>query len=161
ILEEDETNNSCSNSVVVKTADLTVAKTNDVGGTTNFPTGWTWTLKVSNPGDGAAVFNSGDVILQDDLPLGVTYGSFSVGSFNQITNSANIACTLATTSISSTVSCKAGGGSVTIASGGGSFTVSFTATPKNRGTFANPTAGGVCAVDPNNVLSESDETNNS
>jgi len=42
----------------------------------------------------------------------------------------------------------------------GSFVVQFTATPSIPGTFANPSGGGVCAADPDGVITESDERNN-
>src|SRR5262249_43701300 len=91
VAEEDETNNSCSDSVVVTKPDLTVTKTNDVNGVTTWPsTGWTWTLKVSNPSLGPVTFSAGQVILQDDLPLGATYTGQAPGSFINITNSANL-----------------------------------------------------------------------
>jgi hypothetical protein len=41
-----------------------------------------------------------------------------------------------------------------------SFTVSIPVQNANAGTYVNPAASGVCAADPDNLVDESDETNN-
>ena len=161
ITEEDETNNTCSNSVVVTGPDLTVTKTNNVSGSTNYPAGWTWTVKVLNLSATAASFPSGAVIVQDDLPPGITYTAQAPGNFTNVTGSANIQCTLDTTANGSTIVCKANGGTVTIGAATGSFTIPVLAAPNAAGSYANPRSGGVCAVDPNNDVTEDNEANNS
>jgi hypothetical protein len=42
----------------------------------------------------------------------------------------------------------------------GSFDVVFSTTPNAAGVLNNPASGGICRVDPNNNVAESDETNN-
>jgi hypothetical protein len=161
VAESNEGNNTCADSVAVTAAgslpDLRVSKTNNVGGATSIGVPWTWTLAISNAGGGPATFGLGQTILSDSLPAsGVSYGTPTIGGFANLTGSANVTCAIA----DSDLTCRASGGSVTLGATTGAFTVSVTATPTTAGTFANPRARGVCAVDPNAVIVESNDGNN-
>ncbi len=159
-LELDETNNSCSDSVVATTGqtgpDLTVAKTNDVGGALELAEGsFDWSIQVSNGGDTEATWSSGQTLLSDTLPnVNMTYSNTMISAMSGVTGTVD--CSI----LSSNLTCLANG-SVTVAAGGGSFTVQTTATPSAVGTFDNPRAGGSCSVDPNDNIVEDDEGNNS
>ncbi len=79
---------------------------------------------------------------------------------SNITGSANISCSI----VSNDLTCVASGGSVTFDSniGASSFDVVFSATAQAVGTYQNPrTGGGIAQIDPNNLIAESNETNNS
>lgn len=161
-LETDETNNTCSDSVSVTTGvtdpDLTVAKNNDVMGSTELAAGaFIWSLQVSNGGDTDATFQDGERILLDHLPnVDIGYGTPMISNVTDVTGDANIACTI----VGSNLTCSASGGAVTIGGQTGTFTVSFTATPNAIGSFANPRLGGVCQVDPDALIAEGNEGNN-
>ena len=137
-------------------ADLTAVKTNNVSGATTLGNSWTWDIKVSNNGDSAASFASGQTILTDSLPNnGVTYGSALASGFAGVTNPGAIICNI----IANNLNCVANGGTVTLATTS-SFHVSFLVTPAVIAQFGNPRTGGSCAVDPGNVVLESNENNN-
>jgi uncharacterized repeat protein (TIGR01451 family) len=97
-----------------------------------------WTLTVANSGNTAATFTSGQTILSDPLPAGPTYAVPTVGSFVNITNSANISCSIS----SGTLTCIANSASATIGTAG-SFVVSLTVTPASASSLAN-----TATVDP-------------
>lgn len=157
--QSSQTNNTCNSDTVTVTApDLTVSKSDNVGGSTAPGTSWTWTLKVSNANGtyaSAAMFASpSDTILTDNLPSGLTYGSPMQPPSGRSGITGTIDC-----SISSDILNCAPSSSVGIAPGG-YFTVTFTATPpaSATGTFTNP--NGTCSVDPGNAVTESNESNN-
>ena len=160
--ESNESNNDCSDTVVVGTGavgpDLTVTKNNSVSGSTELANGvFDWTLTVANGGDSDATFSSGQTILSDSLPnSSIAYGSPSVGSFTGISGSGTVNCTI----VSSNLNCVASGGTVVLADVTGGFQVTVPATPTAAASFANPRAGGSCQVDPGGVISEGDESNN-
>jgi uncharacterized repeat protein (TIGR01451 family) len=131
--------------------DLTTAKTNDTGGIGAVSIPFAWTIAITNSGTATATFASTEVILRDNLPIGATYGMPSA------TNLSNVSGTISCTIISSTLTCTANG-AVTINSGG-SFDVVFAVTPTATGNLINP-SGGVCAVDPDDVINEGDNSNN-
>jgi CARDB len=136
-------------------ADLTATKTDDAGGQSTFPNFWTWKIHVANAGGSSISFTSGQIILNDNLPNShITYGSASVSGASGVSGTVNCAI-----NGSDDLTCTASG-AVTISSGG-FFDVSFSATPTTTGTYSNPRAAGVCAVDPNNSVAESNESNNS
>ena len=159
VAESNEGNNACSDSVLVSTGatgpDLTVEKNNDVSGSTETGAGaFTWSLAVTNGGDSAASFTTGQTILRDNLPSSdMSYGTPTITGQSGI--SGTITCSVA----SSNLTCAASG-SVTINAGGG-FTANVDATPLGLGTFTNPRSAGVCAVDPDAGVTEGDENNNS
>ncbi|MEO1369561.1 MAG: hypothetical protein AAFX50_20465, partial [Acidobacteriota bacterium] len=161
-LELSEANNACSNTVVVTTGatgpDLTVAKSNDVGGTTELAAGaFTWSLQVTNGGDQDATFSDGQTVLTDELPTsGLGYAAPAVGDVLDVTGSEFISCGIS----GDILTCTADGGAVTLASTTGAFVVSFDATPSAIGVYANPRQDGTCAVDPAGVVTEGDEGNN-
>ena len=156
VSEPNENNPNCTDTVIVGPAapDLTVTKNDSVNGSTTTGTPWTWTVTVANGGTASASFSDTNVILTDNLPnANITYGSVSPPSGTGISGTIN--CSI---DVSDNLSCTASG-PVSIAAGG-SFTVFFTATPSANGTFANPRTSGICEVDPNNVVAESNENNN-
>lgn len=140
----------------VSAPDLTVSSANNVSGATTLGHPWTWTLHVANaPGTNVATFNTGQTILSDDLDTAptLTYGAPVVTNLTSVTGP--VACTISFHKLA----CTAGGGPVQLW-GGGSFDVTFTVTPSYTGSFLNPRLFGSCSVDPNNVVAESNETNN-
>ncbi len=157
VLESDETNNSASNSVTIQAPDLQLSKSNN-GSPVSLGSNWEWKLGVSNTGTAAATFAAGEVILQDDLPISnVLYTASSVSEVTNVTNSGNINVSI---NGSGLLTCTASGADVTLGATTGAFSIKFTATPSAVGTFANPISSGDCEVDPNDVILESDETNN-
>jgi len=158
VVESNDGNNDCSDSVVVTAPDLTATKTNTVGGGTTLGNTWDWRVDVANIGNGSATFASGQVILKDDLPdTNVSYSAAVVSNQVGISGAGTIGCSITTF----TLTCTASGGTVTMAATTGSFRVTTTATPTAIGTFDNPRAAGVCAADPNLSVFESNEANNS
>lgn len=155
IRESSETNNTATDTVTVVALapDLTLSASNNVSSATVLPTGWTWTLHVANGGTAAASFSSGQTILLDNLPgSGLTYGTPSIANSTGITGT--VSCGISSNDLTCTAS-----GAVSMATSA-SFDVQFTATPSAAGTFANPRSGGTAKVDPNSVVSELSETNN-
>jgi hypothetical protein len=127
----------------VQDPNLTAAASDDVGGSVTLGGHWTWKVHVANTGGSSATFASGQSILQDQLPsANIGYGTATVSAISGLTGA--VVCQIA----AGQLSCTAGGAPVSIAPGGG-FNVSFTAVPTAPGTYANPRAGGQCAVDPN------------
>ncbi len=141
--------------VTVQCPDLAITKTNNVSGAIVLGNNWTWTIHVANSGLAPASFSAGNTIALDNLPnANVTYGSPALANVSgvvgtlvpAIDGSANLSVTAS--------------GTVTL-NVGGSFDVQFSATPTLTGTFGNPRNGGVCVVDPNSNVLESNEGNNS
>jgi uncharacterized repeat protein (TIGR01451 family) len=91
-------------------ADLTVAKTNNAGGTLELSTPFTWTLAVSNTGVANANFSDGQIILTDTLPVSATYGAVTVQNVNDVFIAGNLSCSLN----SNDLTCEASGGDVSI-----------------------------------------------
>ena len=140
--------------LTVGSSDLAAVKSNDVGGSTILPAGWTWTIHVANGGAGSAAFADGETILTDNLPdSGLSYGLPAVSGASGLTGTVN--CSI---DGSKNLTCTASG-PVQLAAGG-SFDVVFTADPSSTGTYANPRPGGSCAVDPEGAIAETDEGNN-
>jgi CSLREA domain-containing protein len=135
------------------TPDLQVGKTNDTGGQVAVGSPFHWTLTISNTGLLNASFEAGQVILRDNLPEGPSYGMPAVDNLVDITNSANISCSIT----QNTLTCEALAGGVIIGSVTGSFEVSFSVTSDIPGTLVNPT--GTCQVDPDKHVDEGDEDN--
>jgi CSLREA domain-containing protein len=132
--------------------DLQVTKANDTGGETTVGTPFHWTLTISNAGLTDAVFNTGQEILVGDLPSGPAYGAPTVADLVSITDGANIDCSIAGNSLT----CEAKGGGVTVGTAG-SFAVGFSVTSGEAGALSNP--AGLCQVDPDGNVTESDENN--
>jgi len=157
VLESDDTDNDCSDTVTVVAPNLIVTKSNDTGGAGIVGTTFNWAAAISNTDQGDAVFAAGETIFKDDLPVGPVYGVPAAGNFNGITNSANINCAI---DASSTLTCTANGADVMIGANTGKFEVAFSVTPQSTDTLANPRVGGVCKVDPDGAVLESDDTDN-
>lgn len=137
--------------------DLTVSKANHVGNVALFGSSWNWTITMTNGGDADATFTDTQAILSDSLPdSNISYGTVSVTNVISVTNSANVTCAI---DGSANLGCTASGATVTIGAGG-SFDVQFSATPSAIGTFINPRTAGICQVDPNSMVTESNEDNN-
>ena len=151
---------SFSEWAIAEAADLTLSKANNVSGSAVVGQSWNWTLTATNTGS-PATFTAGQTIILDNLPnSNITYGTPTVQNVSNITGSANISCSI----VSNDLTCTASGGSVTFDSniGASSFEVVFSATAQAVGSFQNPrTGGGIAQIDPNNVIAESNETNNS
>jgi LPXTG-site transpeptidase (sortase) family protein len=131
------------------TADLVISKTNSTAGAGLVGAAFTWTLTVSNNGTASAVFTNSQRILSDPLPSGATYGAPSA-TVTGITG--NVTCSVSG-GPPGTLYCDSNGGT-TIAAGQ-SFTVTISVTPTATGSLAN-----TATVDPNTLIAESDETNN-
>jgi hypothetical protein len=153
VIESNETNNQCADTVQVVAADLTAATSDNVGGATPLGNAWVWTTTVSNIGSAPATFASGQPILSDDLPADVTYDAPSAADQNGSTGT--VSCAIS----SGTLTCSASGGSVTIPAAG-DIAVTTTAHPGATGTFSNPAGAGACTADPADHVLESNEANN-
>ncbi|HZI61741.1 MAG TPA: Ig-like domain-containing protein, partial [Pyrinomonadaceae bacterium] len=151
---------SFSEWAIAEAADLTLSKANNVSGSAVVGQSWNWTLTATNTGS-PATFTAGQTIISDNLPnSNITYGTPTVQNATNITSSANISCAI----VGNDLTCSASGGSVTFDShiGASNFVVVFSATPQGAGSYQNPrTGGGIAQIDPNNVIAESNETNNS
>lgn len=142
---------------VTLTTDLAVTAVNNVDGHALPGQPWTWTIRVTNTGDAAAAFTAGQILLLDNLPPShLTYGAPTLVSSTDITNTANLDCTLA----SHNLSCAATSSTVTLAARTGAFVVQLSAVADLVGDYNNPAPGGQCRVDPDNVLHEGNEGNN-
>jgi hypothetical protein len=135
-------------------SELGVSKENDTGGYGTVGTPFHWTLAVSNTGLVSATFDSGEVILEDDLPSGPAYGTPMVGSLVDVVGDDNIDCSL----VDNSLTCAAAGGDVTLGAVTGRFEVTFSVTPSAEVTLVNP--AGICQVDPGRTVTEGDESNN-
>jgi len=161
IIEADEADNTGSDTVSVTAPGLTATKTNDAGGTLLLGGSFSWTIQVSSAtggSTGTATFASGEVVLRDNLPTGPSYGSVTItDGATAPGGSGSLNCSIA----SDTLTCSASGGSVTLPPSA-SFSASFSVTPTSAGDLTNPSSGvgDVCQVDPDGLISESDESNN-
>jgi hypothetical protein len=151
---------SFSEWAIAESSDLTLSKANNVSGSAVVGQPWNWTLTATNTG-APATFTAGQTIISDNLPnSNINYGTPTVQNVSNVTGSANILCSI----VSNDLTCVANGGSVTFDSniGASKFDVVFSATAQAAGTYQNPrTGGGTAQVDPNNVVVESNEGNNS
>ena len=143
-----------SDIVVIKMADpqlpdLTLSKANDTTGEGTVGETFDWEIEVTNSGEGDAIFGGSGVILKDNLPnSGTTYGEPTV------TGLAGVDCAITGTTLTCTTD-----DAITLALGTG-FKVSFEVTPSTAGDLVNPSSGGICKVDPDNKVAESEENNN-
>ena len=135
--------------------DLEVSKTNDVGGAVAANTPFRWMLTLRNTGGDTAAFAANTVILQDDLPSANASYAASASVENATGLSGPVSCTVS----AYTLTCRANGGAVTLAAAG-QFTVAIPVTTSGIPILVNPRSGGACRVDPNNVISELLENNN-
>ncbi|MBN1122877.1 MAG: DUF11 domain-containing protein, partial [Anaerolineae bacterium] len=126
-------------------SDLTVTKSNSVGGNT-----WDWTLSINNNGSADMTFNASEVILVDELPAGPTYPAAAAVTLTGATGT--MTCPIAAGVLTCTAATP-----VTIGYSG-SIEVEIGGITADAGQYANST--GVCTVDPNDVVDEDDETNN-
>ncbi len=144
--------------ISLSTPDLTAVKTNDVNGATTLGSTWTWSLSLSNIGNGDAVFTDGQTLLLDSLPSGgLNYGDPTIMSTTGITNADHLQVFI---DGNDDLVVSAAGADVTVGAGDGTIAVGFSVTPTTTGTFDNPRAGGTCRADPNNEIVESIEANN-
>jgi uncharacterized repeat protein (TIGR01451 family) len=158
VSETDESNNGCnSDSVFVTAPELQINLADDVGQNIDQGGSWNWTLSVTNTGSAPAVFPAGTVLLQDDLDAsgGLTYGTPTVKNAQDITGT--IACSI---DVSDTLTCKASGGPVSIGDTSGAFDVNLPVTGTQTGGYLSPRDTGICRVDPNTAIVETDPTNN-
>ncbi|MCH8875205.1 MAG: DUF11 domain-containing protein [Chloroflexi bacterium] len=146
------TSNEDSETVLINLPDMQVSKANDTSGSTAVGVAYNWTITISNPGPLAATFADTERIVRDPLPSGATYGAPSVGSITNVTNSGNISCSIDGSNV---LTCDASGATVTIGATSGSFAVTVSVTPTAAGDLAN-----TATVDPDDVINEGDETNN-
>ncbi len=148
-----------ANLVVTTKPELSVTKTNNVSSSIVLGGNFTWTLTGSNAaGAGTATFTSGQKILVDDLPTSPTYGTVTVTPSGTITGTGTLDCSIT----GGTLTCTANGGTV-ILPAGATFTASFSVIPSAGGSLANPASGvgKVCQIDPDTLIAESNEANNS
>jgi len=138
--------------------DLQAAKTNNTSGAGTVGAAFNWTLTVSNANTavGSSVFADGQIILEDTLPTGPTYGAPTVDTSGGATGT--IDCYIAVSGSGQTLYCEADG-NVTIAAGD-SFDVQVSVTPQSAVDLDNPRTGGDCQVDPQGEEPETNEGNN-
>src|SRR5690606_16008666 len=157
ILERNEGNNTCGDTVVVGAPDLAVFKANDTDNATGVGEPFNWTITITNVSETtAASFGPNDLVLLDDLPTGPVYGDPIVSLGAGATSGGTFDCAIE----SGTLSCGLGGESSLTIEPGGFFTVTFSVAPPEAGTLLNPPAEGACVVDPEGVTGDSNLTNN-
>ncbi len=151
-------NGTSTASITIQCPDFQANKSNNVGSTLLLGNSFTWTLTISNTGAMTGTFANAQTILSDTLPTtNITYGTPLIANINNVTNNGNISCGIA----SNNLSCVASGAPVVFGPTNGRFDVSFSAAPMVAGLYSNPRAGGNCTVDPNGVVIEANEANNS
>ena len=123
VTESNEADNDCTNTVTVEAAgpNLIATKSNDLTGNATAGVAFEWEIEVLNDGDADAEFDTGDVVLVDDLPTGATYA-------NVLSDNPGIDCTIA----SNTMTCEAD--SPQTLNPGDSLVVTLDATPAAAGT---------------------------
>lgn len=135
--------NPSTATIYVNLPDLQVTKENNTFDVAQINVPFTWTLTVSNPTGVSAVFEDGDLILQDPLPVGATY--------SVLTNPANTSCAIDGSRV---LVCSADGAQITVTN---SANLVFT-------LQVNPTVGGTLdntvTVDPSTLIPEAVEDNN-
>ena len=137
-------------------ADLTATKTNSVVGSAAFNQPFTWTIRVQNSGTATASFSDNQDILRDERPsTGVA--SYGAPTAVGVGTTGNFDCTQSGTNNRDLV-CEANG--ATTMPVGSYVDVTFTATPNASGSLTNPRNSGDCSADNGNVVSESNENNN-
>jgi uncharacterized repeat protein (TIGR01451 family) len=134
---------------------LTIVKANNVGGMTSLSTGaWQWSITITNVGYYDVVFSPGEVILTDNLPVtGLSYPPMAYGLAGG--TAGTIACAI---DVNSDLSCIAT--SLLTIPQNGRVELIVLVTTSTAGTYDNPRAQGVCAVDPNDIVPESNEADN-
>ena len=158
--EQDETNNDCPTAnVTVTTPDLNVNKFNSTNGETFFTDTFTWTISLTNIGGDSAVYTAGQRVLEDQLPAGATYSALNVQSSSIVRSASGnpivggVDCAI---DLNNLLTCDAAAGGLTIPDTG-NITVNFTVTPIIKsGPLTNPD-GGICRVDPQNLIAESND----
>jgi|GEM_PF-2152523 len=130
---------------------------NEVSSVTQPTDSFNWRIEVKNAGNAAAEFPAGSVWLLDNLPPGPTYGgTVTVTASPSGVPGSLDACTVA----SNTITCTTEGGdaaSRTLVANKSLF-VTISVDPASTGTLTNPS--GICKADNSNLVSESDENNN-
>jgi len=147
------TSNTDSQTVYLNLPELGITKANSTSGAASLGVPFTWSLTVTNLGPLAATFSDGQTIVGDPLPAAAAYGAPTPGGFTNITNSANISCAIDGSNV---LACSASGAAVTIGATTGSFAVTIVVTPTAMGGLAN-----TATVDPDGLVAEADEGNNS
>lgn len=149
--------------IIEDPTDLTITKINNMNGIVFLDSSFLWTLDVYNRSRTPVYFHNGDTLLVDNLSGGqVSYSAISTTINPRLEGQENLNCTI---NSYNDLICKAQGGSITLPCDDGfssaSFTVSYEVKTTGLNSLINPRTGGVCLVDPNNKVLESDETNNS
>lgn len=155
VTENDETNNAFADpeTVSVTAPDLILTKTNDANGSLVVGDTWTWTVTVTNQGTGDAVFHDSEIILTDALPstgLTLLQSTFSTTGSGQTHPNISADYIFAARAVGDFV-----------LETGETITVTFRFRADAGGTYTNPRADGLAIVDPDGVVPESDNLNNS
>ena len=145
-------NNQSDDIVNVNAPELSVNKTDSVSGSLPLGPSFNWTLTAANTGTGNATFAPGQLILRDPLPANATYGAPAVSGIVNVNNPAAISCAIDGSNV---LTCTASGAAVTLGAVNGSFLVAIPVTPTAAGSLAN-----TATIDPNSVVLESNEGNN-
>ncbi len=160
VIESAEGNNACNNdSVTVQAPNLLIGKANDAGGTPSVNIPFNWTISATNIGDQGAVFNAGEIVLQDDLPFAppTVYGALTYPVQTNLTNFGNLNCAIA----ASTLTCTVTAGTFTMGATTGRLDIQIPTTVTTLGTFPNPRVpGGICRIDSPDNVNETNEANN-
>lgn len=139
-------------------ADLKIIKTNnlvDAIGTVGQT--FVWKLRIDNIGHTDAKFDKNEIIFTDNLPdSNAVYGTPTY-VYKDVHEATHIICSVT----SATLTCKADNSKDVTIKDGGYLEISLPTTFSTSGIYSNPILGGVCEVDPNNNISELNETNNS
>ncbi len=143
-------NNSCN----IPKVDLQITKTNNVSGNMSLGGSFIWTLTVTTSGQDVS-FPNHFTLLKDELPVGATYSSLSY-VYSNFDNNDHISCSIS----DNVLTCVTTSNDVKLHTDG-YLKVSFSVTPTISGTLANPINEGICSVDPEDKVAESNNDNNS
>lgn len=142
-----------------------ITKLDNTGGEAQVGEQFNWVINVQNIGGESAVFEAGERFLVDELPNGPAYGTPIVSYSDGTTGSLD--CSLTPGPTKTTLTCVAGAGGISVAShsagssGNVLTTIQIPTTPNEIGTLLNPVAGGVCTLDPDNVVIEGSSVSSS
>ena len=158
--EQNESNNDCPTAnVTVNTPDLNINKFNSVNGETFFTNSFNWTISTTNIGGASAAFTAGQRVLEDQLPEGASYSALQVQSSSIVRSASGnpiiggVDCAI---DLNNLLTCDAAAGGLTIP-GTGNISIIFTVTPIIKsGLLTNPD-GGICRVDSQNLIAESND----
>jgi len=159
--EEIEDNNDCQDAVSVDSLpNLEIAKSTDPDGVAFKDEYFIWKVTITNTGDGAAIFETGEIIFRDILPPGRDGIPSIFAEIKSADSLGQINC-MASGLTGEIVTCETGPSDLVLVPKTGQVEVSIYLKFSSVGTYNNPDpANAICRADPDGHVTESDETDN-